>query len=955
MNKSGPRVWKFFKVILIIFLSLLVIISILPYFFRNQIKETVKTEINKQVNARVDFQDFSLSLIRNFPHFNCRLDEISVTGINEFDADTLVHVASLSMTIDLMSVLEGDVYIIRKISVDKPEIMLRVNSDGLANWDLVPEAEEETQEQIPQQPSDYVISLKSLQITDADLDYIDKSTGTKVHARGLQHKLSGDFTLNNTRMSTHTFIKSLSINEGGVDYVHDAAIEFNAFFDADLKNEIYTFRQNSLKINELLLRFDGSVAMVNEDVNTTITFDTPQSDFKHFLSLIPAVYSKDFESIQTAGKLSIDGHIKGIYNDLQIPSFRVNIGIDDAMLKYPDLPYPVDDISLRAMLSNPGGDINNTAVDISNLHLKILQNPIDIRLKLENLMEDPLIDGEVKGILDLAAIKEVYPLEQDEDMQGKIIMNVSAKGNLSAIENEKYEEFKAMGSLLVQRLKYSSGAFADGIFIRNAQVNFSPSYLDLVNLDFAYRESDMKADGKIEQYLGYALGDKQLTGKFNTRSASFNVNDFMETEGDVQSNINTDTIEASAFRVPANIDFELKSSFDKLIYDKVTMEDVSGSILVRDQTIFINDLKADVYEGSILVNGRYTTKDRTDPLVDMDLAIKEISIADAYSSFGIMEKLAPVAEHVFGTFSTSLAFKSALDQEMMPVLTSMMGNGSLNSSQVKVENVKSLTTLSNLVKIEELKAMDLNPLSILFTIEEGKVDVKPFKIQSGQLKANVSGWTAFDQRINYVMNMSIPRKMFGQEANTVLDDLLSKANIAGTSLSLGETIDLDILFTGTATDPKVSTNLVKLGKNIVDDTKKQLEEELKKKKEEAKKKASEEAQRILDEADARAKKILQEAQVKADEVIMAAEAAAIEVRTESDKQAKRLMDEAKGKGTLAELGAKKAADEVKKEGNKRANQLVEEAGKQAQNIMTKARAEAKKVKDDAQKRVDALK
>jgi cell division septum initiation protein DivIVA len=428
----------------------------------------------------------------------------------------------------------------------------------------------------------------------------------------------------------------------------------------------------------------------------------------------------------------------------------------------------------------------------------------------------------------------------------------------------------------------------------------------------------------------------------------------METEGSSES-ISADTAEATAFRVPGNIDFELKSSFDKLIYDKVTMENVSGLIKVKDQTIFIDDLKADVYEGAIVVNGNYTTKDRTDPLVDIDFKIKEINIADAYSSFGIMEKLAPVAEHVFGTFSTNLAFKTDLDHEMMPILSSMMGNGLLNTSQVKVENIKSLNALSGLLKIEELKALDLNPLSVLFTIEEGKVDVKPFAIQSGQLKANVSGWTAFDQRINYVMNMSIPRKMFGNQANEVLDGLLSKANMTGTNLSLGETIDLDVLFTGTATDPKVSTNLANLGKNIIDDTRKQLEEELKKKEEEAKKKASEEAQRILDEADAQAKKILQQAQVKADEVIMAAEAAAIEVRTGSDKQAKKLMDEAKGKGTLAELGAKKAADEVKKEGNKRANQLVEEAGKQAQNIMTKARAEAKKVKDDAQKRVDALK
>ena len=82
------------------------------------------------------------------------------------------------------------------------------------------------------------------------------------------------------------------------------------------------------------------------------------------------------------------------------------------------------------------------------------------------------------------------------------------KGKLSSIENEEYDEFKAMGSILVQGFRYKSIDFQEGMYIRNAQLNFSPAYLDLINLYYEYKDSDMKASGKIEQYLGYALGDK---------------------------------------------------------------------------------------------------------------------------------------------------------------------------------------------------------------------------------------------------------------------------------------------------------------------------------------------------------------------------------------------------------------------------------------------------------------
>jgi hypothetical protein len=695
--------------------------------------------------------------------------------------------------------------------------------------------------------------------------------------------------------------------------------------------------------------------MVNEDINTTLSFNAPQGDFKQFLSLIPAVYARDFENIQTSGKLAVDGYIKGIYNAGNIPSFRLGIEVDDAYFKYPDLPHPVTDIQISAQLTNTGGTINNTAVDISRLHLKVLQNPVDIKLRMENLVEDPLIDGEINGILDLSHIKEVYPLEEDEEIQGKITMKISARGNLSDIENENYEEFQAMGSLLVQGLKYASGDFKEGLLVRNAQLNFSPAYLDLLNLDFTYKESDMKADGKIEQYLGYMLSDKTLTGRFNTASEKFIVDNFMSSEDEGSDVAVTDTSVSAAFKVPAGIDFQLNSSFEELVYEDVRMENVKGTILVKDETITIRDLMADVYEGNITVNGTYSTLNRTDPSVSMDFSINNVNITQAYASFGLMRTLAPVAGHVLGTLSTDLAFRSDLDQEMMPVLQSMMGEGSLNTSQISIGNVKSLDLLANTLKMEQFRKMDLNPLKLLFTIEEGRVNVKPFDLNANRIKAKVSGWTAFDQTINYVMKLEVPRELFGNQANAVLDDLASRANISGTSLSLGKTIDLDVLITGTATEPKVATNLANLGKNVIEDTRKQIEEELQKKKEEAVQKAAEEAERILNEADMQARKILEEARVRADEVIMAAQAAAVEVRAESDKQAKKLMDDARGKGTLAELGAKKASDELKREGNKRAEQLVTEANKQADNIMATARAQAKKVKDDAQKRVDAMK
>ncbi len=97
----------------------------------------------KNVNAKVDFQDFGMSLFTNFPNFSFHLDEISIVGEGEFSGDTLAGIESVSAVIDIMSVLGGDVYQVKKVSIVRPDVYLKVLADGEANYNIVPEGEED--------------------------------------------------------------------------------------------------------------------------------------------------------------------------------------------------------------------------------------------------------------------------------------------------------------------------------------------------------------------------------------------------------------------------------------------------------------------------------------------------------------------------------------------------------------------------------------------------------------------------------------------------------------------------------------------------------------------------------------------------------------------------------------------------------------------------------------------
>ena len=59
---------------------LLVILFVAPFIFKGKIIAIAKEQINKNINAQVDFKDLSLSFFRHFPRVSVALEDLQVIG-----------------------------------------------------------------------------------------------------------------------------------------------------------------------------------------------------------------------------------------------------------------------------------------------------------------------------------------------------------------------------------------------------------------------------------------------------------------------------------------------------------------------------------------------------------------------------------------------------------------------------------------------------------------------------------------------------------------------------------------------------------------------------------------------------------------------------------------------------------------------------------------------------------
>jgi hypothetical protein len=377
------------------------------------------------------------------------------------------------------------------------------------------------------------------------------------------------------------------------------------------------------------------------------------------------------------------------------------------------------------------------------------------------------------------------------------------------------------------------------------------------------------------------------------------------------------------------------------------MKNVKGKVTMKNKVLNLDNLQMDVVKGLMTVTGNYSVINPKLAKVNMVFKLKGLDIPSAYNQFAVMKTYLPIAKKTTGDFSSTFTLSTQLDGDMMPVYETMNGTGELNTSKITVNDLNTLLQIAEALKFDKLKKLELNELLVKFQFIDGKMAVKPFDLKYKNITANIEGWTSFNQSINYVMGLNVPRAELGAEANKLMENLFSEVNKLGGNFTLPETIAVDVLIGGTLTKPTVKTGLAEGGNNILEKAKEELIKEISKE-------AMEKAQQILAEADKQAKAIIAEAEKQAKYLRENTDEAIAKLNAETDKQAEALMVEAKKQGFVAELAATEAVKQLRKEADKQVQSLSSESDKQANALIATAKKTAKSIQDEAQKQADNL-
>lgn len=414
--------WSLIVVVGLIMLILAAAL-IVPVVFKDDIKALAEREIAKSVNADVMFEDFGLTLFRNFPNVTAEISNLGVLNRDPFPGEILFATERLEVEVNLKDILFGDQLRVKGISLMHPVINVKVLKDGRANYDIAIPSGDTT---ATEESGEYSFGIDHWEIVNGDVVYDDASLPFVMSVLGLNHTGSGDFTQDVFDLTTHTVIDSLDVTYDGTNYLSHKRLEMDAVISIAEEYSKYTFKENSAKVNDFAMSFDGWFKMNEKDYQMDMTFKSPDNSFKSLLSIIPGMYTEDFKDIETNGDLAFNGAVKGTYSEKQMPAFNVNLLVKDAMFKYPQLPTAINNINIDLLIDNKDGVIDNTVIDLKKMHLDFGKNPVDARATITKMYPTQL-DAAVNAKLNLAELTSMFPMEGLQ-MKGSYALDLKAKG-----------------------------------------------------------------------------------------------------------------------------------------------------------------------------------------------------------------------------------------------------------------------------------------------------------------------------------------------------------------------------------------------------------------------------------------------------------------------------------------------------------------------------------------------
>ena len=421
------------------FLAILALLFLLPVLFKETLQKQIKDIINENLNAKVDFQDVSVSFFSNFPALTVGINNAQVYNIDQFKDHKLIYAEQIGVGVNVLS-LFSDAIVFDKIFLNKADVSIKIDSLGQANYNIFKSADNQTQSQ---DTKPYNLKINKISISNVNLLYDDQLSPMKLKLSNFNYIGNGDLQAEVFELSSKIKLDAIDFSLNGINYVEHKKIKADILTTIDAKQLRFTFNKNNILINDFPFSFNGFFAFVKEGYDMDLNLKSQNSQLSDLLSLIPPTYQSWLEQTKIKGDLSFQASASGKFNQQSKPIVTAYLQILEGYIANKNIKNPIQKLNLEAFAEIPNLDPNQLKIDVKYLDFLLNNNKTHLELKTKGI--DTLwINSKLNSKLNLADFQKAVGFDI-VDLKGEVDVNFIANGTykkgirISGIREDKID------------------------------------------------------------------------------------------------------------------------------------------------------------------------------------------------------------------------------------------------------------------------------------------------------------------------------------------------------------------------------------------------------------------------------------------------------------------------------------------------------------------------------------
>ncbi|QMU26864.1 AsmA-like C-terminal region-containing protein [Adhaeribacter radiodurans] len=752
------------------FLLLLLLTTGLLYSFKDKIIQLFVAEANRHLKTKVQVEEISLSLFRQFPNVAITLDKVTITENLPGSTAPLAKAKHLYFTLNVPDLLAGR-YRVREVFLEEGQVFIKFLPDGLGNYWVF--AAEESQ---PKNKK-FAFQLEKITFKNVAINYTDQRRNQfyQVQARQMVAALQVTDQKVGVTANGKFYIQTIQVEKD--DYFQNKEVNLQTNLLVDRVASQVNISPSEVRVGPASYQVAGLVNYAGPTA-LDLRFTGKNANIQALLALLPSKFNQAFGEYQSQGNVYFNGTVKGITSGKANPQVLFQFGCRNATFYHSASKQKLEDLNFQGLFSNGSQQNNLTSViELKNIRGMLKNRPFTGSMVYRNL-QDPYLQVKLNGNLDVRHALEVFPNTNLKRGSGEVAVNIAFAGKLRSFQSRTgYGQVNSSGEISLRNVALEVKNYKPVFRQLNGNFLFRKSDLAVTDFKGKLGSSDFLINGYFKNVLGWLfLSNQRLHMEADLESGFLNFDELLSEEKEntgIIRQVNTRRQKAAPvykLTVSPYFDFDVNTSVQNLQFRRFRGKKVQGKLRLKNQVISSPELALQIIGGRFAIQGVLDARRSNNIQVTTLTTVNSIRLDSLFYVFENFGQQFLVQRHLWGELTATIHSDLYFNNHLKPLTDRMEAEVNARIRNGELLNFEPMQKLSPFLPKRELAHLQFSDLSNTFWIQNRTVYIPEMEVRSNVSRASVigiQGMHTFDQQLDYKFRIPLRNKMRRGDAEVI--------------------------------------------------------------------------------------------------------------------------------------------------------------------------------------------